>query len=112
MLPGFSGSPNLGSPWPCGRQPLDLLSGVRTTWASLLAAIIFPGDQPAMPAQQCCWRHDRGQFIKHAPAQFLGPDCQAPALVIVKTEPLASELFAQHAVLLLQIVDHLLLALV
>src|SRR5215472_5097177 len=93
-------------------QPLDLLSGVRTTWALLLAALIFPGDQPAMPAQQFCWRHDGGQSIKHAPAQFLGPDCQASALVIVKTEPLASELFAQHAVLLLQIVDHLLLALV
>src|SRR5215469_16806162 len=75
-------------------QLLDLLSGVRTTWPSLLAAIIFPGDQSPMPAQQCCWRHDRGQFIKHAPAQFLGPDCQASALVIVKTEPLASKLFS------------------
>src|SRR6516164_1319896 len=76
-------------------QSRDLISGARTAWASLIAAIIFPGDQPAMPSQERCWRHDGRQIMKHAPAQFLGPDCQASALVIVKTEPLASELLAR-----------------
>ena len=49
---------------------------------------------------------------KHTPAKFLGPDGQAQALIVVKAQPLASELFVQHAVLLLKIVDHILLALV
>src|SRR6516164_9384033 len=50
--------------------------------------------------------------MKHAPAQFLGPDRQASALIVIEMQPLASELFAQHAVFLLQIIDHILLALV
>jgi len=50
--------------------------------------------------------------MKHTPTQFLGPDRQASALVIVKTEPLASELLAQHAILFLKIVDDILLPLV
>jgi len=49
--------------------------------------------------------------MKHTPTQFLGPDRQASALVIVKTEPLASQLLAQHAVLLLKIIDDVLLLL-
>src|SRR5215467_10087051 len=112
MLPGFSGKPNLGSPWPCGRQAVGSHLGCANDLglAACCHHISWRSAADASPA--ALLRHDRGQFIKHAPAQFLGPDCQAPALVIAKTEPLASELFAQHAVLLLQIVDHILLALV
>ena len=50
--------------------------------------------------------------MKHTPAQFLGPDRQASALIVVKTQPLASELFTQNAVLFLKIVDDILLPLV
>ena len=52
------------------------------------------------------------QFMKHTPAQFLVPDRQASALRVVKTQPLASQLFAQYAVLLLKILDDSLLLLV
>jgi hypothetical protein len=65
-----------------------------------------------MPSQQGRRRHDGRQIMKHAPAQFLGPDRQASALIIVKTEPLASMLLAQDPVLFLKIVDDILLALV
>src|SRR5215469_16399453 len=50
--------------------------------------------------------------MKDAPAQFLGSDRQASTLVVVKTQPLASKLFAQDAVLFLKIVDNILLSLV
>jgi hypothetical protein len=72
----------------------------------------LPGDQPAMPSQQRCRRHDGGQFLQPTPAQFLGSDRQAQALVVAKTQPLAPELLAQHAILFLKIVDDILLALV
>ena len=59
-------------------QSRDLISGAWTAWASLIAAIIFPGDQPAMPSQERCWRHDGRQLMKPTPAQLLGPHRQAP----------------------------------
>src|SRR5215831_6432812 len=68
-------------------QTLDLVPGARTAWASLLAAVIFSGDHPAMPSQQRCRRHDGGQFLQPTPAQCLGPDRQAQALVVAKTQP-------------------------
>jgi hypothetical protein len=46
-----------------------------------------------MPSQQRCRRHDATQFLKHPPAQFLGPDPQASALIVVETQLFASELF-------------------
>ena len=57
-------------------------------------------------------RHDGRQIMKHAPAQFLGPDCQASALIVIEMQPLASQLLSQHAVLFLKIVDDILLPLV
>jgi hypothetical protein len=50
--------------------------------------------------------------MKHTPAQFLGSDRQASALIIAKAQPLASELFAQDTVLFLKILDDGLLPLV
>jgi hypothetical protein len=50
--------------------------------------------------------------MEHTPAQFLGPNGQAPALVVVQTQPIVSELLAQHAVFFLQVIDHVALVLV
>ena len=72
---------------------LRCLPGGRTAWASLLAALIFSGDQPAVPGQQRCRRHDGGHFLKHAPASFLGLDRQLSALIVVKAPPLVSQWF-------------------
>src|SRR6516162_4160171 len=65
-----------------------------------------------MPSQERCRRHDSRQLMKHTPAQFLGPDRQASALIVIEMQPLASQLLSQHAVLFLQKVDHILLSLV
>ena len=59
-----------------------------------------------------CRRRDGGQVLKHPPAQFLGSDRQASALIVVETEPLACELFAQNTVLFVKIFDDVLLLLV
>jgi hypothetical protein len=50
--------------------------------------------------------------MKHAPTQFLGPDRQASALIVIEMQPLASQLLVQHAVLFLKIIQGLLLPLV
>ena len=50
--------------------------------------------------------------MKHAPTQFLGSDRQTSPLIVVKAQPLASELFAQDTVLFVKILDDVLLALV
>ena len=80
--------------------------------AACYHTIVLPGDQPAVPGQQRCRCHNRGQIIKHTPAQFLGPDRQASALIVIEMQPLGSELLAQDAVLFLKIVEGLLLPLV
>jgi hypothetical protein len=46
------------------------------------------------------------------PAQVLGSNGQAAALVVAKTQPLAPGLPAQHAILFLKIVDDVLVPLV
>ena len=55
-------------------QLLDLILRARTSRATLLAAIIFPGDELAVPSQERLRRDEGRQFMKHAPAQFLGFD--------------------------------------
>ena len=65
-----------------------------------------------MPSQERFRRDEGLQFMKHVPAQFLGLDRQAPTLIVVQTQPHASELFPQHAVFLLQVIDHVALVLV
>jgi len=90
----------------------DLVWGARTTTTTLLAAIIFPRDQSAMPGQQRLRRDQRGQFVKNPSAQFLGPDRQASTLVIVQAQPSVAELFPKNSVLFLEVVDDILLLLV
>jgi hypothetical protein len=59
------------------------------------------------------FRRDQGlQFLKHPAAQFLGLDGQTPALITIQAQPLVSELLAQHAVLFLEVIDHVALMLV
>jgi hypothetical protein len=50
--------------------------------------------------------------MTHTPAQFLGPDRQASALIVIEMHPLGPELLAQDAVLFLKIVEGILLPLV
>jgi hypothetical protein len=55
-------------------QLLDVIPRARTSRATPLAAIIFPGGQLAVPCQERLRRDQGLQFPKHPPAQFLGLD--------------------------------------
>jgi hypothetical protein len=92
-------------------QLLDLVLHPGTSWATLPAAIIFPGDELAVPGQERLRRDDSGQFMKYAPAELPGLDGQSTALVIIQARPLSSELLPQHTVLFLEVVDDILLRL-
>ena len=44
-------------------QVLNLIADMRPAKATLFAAIIFLGDQSAMPGQKRLWCDDSGQFV-------------------------------------------------
>jgi len=68
--------------------------------------------RPISQTQRCGLRRDQGgQFVQDPPAHFLGSNRRASALTIIKSQPLAFQLFARHAVLFLKIVDDVLLLL-
>ena len=81
-------------------QVLNLIPGSRPTGTALSVAIVFPGDQLAVPSHQRPWGDDRGNLMKDSTTDLLGLGCQAPALVVVQTESLVSELLSQNPVLL------------
>ena len=64
-----------------------------------------------MPGPESFRRNQGGQFMKHTPAQLLGLDDLSPALIVIQAQSFACELWAQYAVLFLEIVDDLLLLL-
>jgi len=90
----------------------DRFRGGGTAGASFLATIILLSNQAAVPSHQGGGRHQGTQFLKRAPTQLLGPHGQAPTLVVIKMQPLSSELFAEDDVLFLKIVDDILLVFV
>ena len=59
---------------PADHPRLDLILHIGAFRATRLAAIIFPGDALEVPSQERLRRDDGGQFMKHAPTQFLGLD--------------------------------------
>jgi hypothetical protein len=96
------------------RQPhdqcLNLRRGPRSSWASLLAAVVLPGDQAAVPDQQRFGRDDRAQFDQHLPAEPFRLDGQSAALVVSEAQPLVAELFTQDPILFSKVIDEAQLA--
>ena len=65
-----------------------------------------------MPRQQGVRRHNRGDVPQDAAAEGLGFRCQSSPLRVGESQPSGPELFAEDAVLLLEIVDDVALLLV
>ena len=82
-------------------QLLDFDGGLRTTWPSSLAAIVFPSDQLSMPSKQRVWRHEGIEFEKPFSADRFGLDGESTALLIGESQSLPAELVAQGSILLL-----------
>jgi hypothetical protein len=84
------------------------------TWSSGRApatAIVFLSDQFAMPAQQCFTRHNRSLLFQPLPEGFCS-DGQSSPLIIVESKAPFPQLLPQHPVLLAQIIDELVLAVI
>ena len=64
-----------------------------------------------MPGQQRVGGHDRHDVLEHAPGQFPGLGGQTNPLIVSEAQPPRSELFPEHTVLLLEVVDHIALLL-
>jgi hypothetical protein len=75
-------------------------------------AVVFPGDELPMPCQEGIRAHDGSDLLEHSPPQVLRFGGQANALIVGEAQSARSELLAEHAVLRLEIIDHLALLLV
>ena len=64
-------------------QRLNLGCGPRSSWASLLAAVVLAGNQPTVPGQQRFGRDDRAQLDQDLPAQPFRTGGQSPALIVI-----------------------------
>ena len=77
-----------------------------TAGATPPRAVVLPGDEPAVPAQDGVRRHDAGDFAKDPSAEHLALDREPASLVIRQPQPASFQLLAQQAVLLQQVLDH------
>ena len=84
----------------------------RSSRTATCTPVVFLGDQCAVPRQQGVRRHDRGDVPQDAASECLGFRRQSTALSVGEPQPSGPELFPQHAVLLLEIVDDIALLLV
>jgi len=66
-------------------------------------------DQPVMPAHQRVWRNDWRHRVEHPSSQDLRFRRQTPALVVLQPRHLSAALLLQHAVLLDDVLDDVLL---
>ena len=75
-------------------------------------AIVFLGDQLTMSSQQGIRCRQSGDLFQQLAAQPFGADRESTALVIMEAQPTLPELLPENSVLLWQILDDLLPALI
>jgi hypothetical protein len=90
-------------------QLLDVCFRPRTTWSSILAAVIFLRDQLSIPTKQSVRCHQSPDRESPFSTDLFGLDRESAALSIGESRSLSAELFAQHAVFLLEEFNPLLL---
>ena len=91
---------------------LHVFAGGRATGSSARRAVILPGDQLAVPAQDRLGRHEAGELLQSAATDDLALGREASPLVIGESQPSPTELLPKYAVLLAEKVDDLQLAVV
>ena len=93
-------------------QRFDLSSCSWSSGRPPATAIIFLSDQFSMPGQQSLPRDDGSHFLQQSVSQGFGLDGQSPPLIIVELQPPVAQLLPQNTVLLTQIIDDLVLAMI
>ena len=78
-----------------------------TTEAAFGRAVVFVGNQVAIPAQDSVRRQQAGDLLEPFPAKHLAPRCEPSALIICEPQPAATHLLAQNSILFFEVVDHL-----
>ena len=91
-------------------QPFDLGRRLGAARPARLAAIVLLGDQPPVPSKQRVRSHQGANLEEPFATNLLGLGCEATALNVREQQALCAQLLAQHAVLLLQVFDEVLLA--
>jgi len=90
-------------------EVFDLLVLPRSPWPPLLAAVVLPGDQAPVPAQNRVRCDQAAQLLEGLPAEFASLHRESPALVLGEADALAAEQLPQDFVLLPEVVNGLLL---
>jgi len=67
------------------------------------------GNQPPVPTQDRVWRHDGRHLLQNPATESLALRRQAPALFVSQLNAAAPQLLPKGAILLHQVVDHVLL---
>jgi hypothetical protein len=91
----------------------DLL---RHRWPSgALAAVAIvpvPGNEFAMPPQDCFGSDDGGKLVEHFASEDLTFDGEPPALVVVEQDSVLSELLSEDPVFSQKVIDDFLLSII
>ena len=93
-------------------QRFDVGFRARSAGTTAGAPIVLSSDQLSRPSQQSPRSDDRGDLRQRASAEPFGSRREPATLVVRETKSATAELLAQHAILLAQIVDCLLLLLI
>ncbi len=83
-------------------QLLDLARRPRATGLAAPAAIVFFGDQPAIPPEQGVRRYQGADFKETFSADRLGLRCKKATLTIGEQQAFPTQLLAEYSVFLLQ----------
>jgi len=87
----------------------DRLHQARATDTTACRKGPFRRDEASVPAEDGVWSHDGCAVAEQLPANQLAPERQSTALVIVEAGELRTELLAEDAVLLAEVVKNPLL---
>ena len=81
----------------------------RPASTSVGAAVVLPGDQPPVPAENRVRRDDAGDLRQHPPAEFLASHRESTALGVGQAKWTWATLLPENQILLPKIIDHVFL---
>ena len=99
-------SPSSACPWRIGDELPNAQRAGGPPGTSSRRAIVLPGDELTVPAQDRVRCHEPGEFVEHPSAQYPTFLREAAALIVGEPQPPRAQLLEEDPVLLLEVVDH------
>ena len=81
----------------------------RPASTSAAAAVVLPGNQPPVPAENRVRRDDAGDLRQNPPAEFLASHRESTALGVGQAKRLRTKVLPEDPILLPEIIDHVFL---